>query len=58
MKGGENMEDMKIKKEQTKKLIENFLSLPTEQQQVVAMQINGAAWLNGLMVSQNEEKTA
>jgi len=52
------MEDMKIKKEQTKKLIENFLSLPTEQQQVVAMQINGAAWLNGLMVSQNEEKTA
>lgn len=52
------MEDMKIKKEQTKKLIENFLSLPKKQQQVVAMQINGAAWLNGRMVSQNEEKTA
>lgn len=53
------MEDMKIKKEQTTKLIEKFLSLPAEQQQAVAMQINGAAWLNGLMGgSRNEGKTA
>lgn len=52
------MEDIKIKKEQTKKLIENFLSLPIEQQEAVAMQINGAAWLNGLMASQNEKKSA